>query len=581
MTIHEAGTAWATHARKHRTPTTILVLTLVGLLFAGLLPRSGAEAAASAPPAALFPKNGAFLGTWVKPRGGETTRDSIRRVEQQIGRRFAIDHQYYQWNTSIPTAHETWTVGQGRIPFINWKMPSPWRSVGEGSHDQWIASRADAFKTFGSPVYLSMHHEPENDGSFGSKGDFVRAFRHVVDIFRARGVTNVAFVWTMMAWSFDVRSGENIPDWYPGDDYVDFIGADGYNWAPLRPGARWTRFNDVFSDANGFAAQHDKPWMVVEYGAQEDPGDPSRKGAWLKDMLDTVKTWPLLKALIYFDSTKEYPWDTDSSSRTMAAYASISADQHLRQDAAVPPPTPTPTPTVPPSPTQTPPAPAPAGSATVLVNSLDVGELGRPLSIDNSSGGGSAFDSITQSGSSPIVFDRRDATGPGAGFSALHTSGKGGSAFYGWQDSLAWESTYWGRVYIRFNDPPKVGTLRLIRGKDGSDTIFAIVLASNGRLGMVNGSRERVGWLDERIELEGWARIEWTIDHAAGTAELRLYNDPGDTPTDIVRVTGEDFGAGTNRISIGRVGPERGATRFWTDVPSLSVVGWLGDDAAR
>ena len=302
---------------------------MLGLLLAGLVPRSGAEAAAPGPPAALLPKTGTFLGAWVKPRGGETIRDSIQRVEQQIGRKFAIDHQYYQWNSSIPTSHESWTVSQGRIPFINWKMPSPWRSVASGSQDQWIASRADAFKAFGHPVYLSIHHEPENDGTYGSQADYVAAYRHVIDIFRSRGVSNVAFSWTMMAWSFDVRSGESIQNWYPGDSYVDVIGADGYNWAPGRAGSKWTMAASVFDNVNTFATSRQKPWMAVEYGVQEDPSDPNRKAAWLADLTATAKSWPLLRGLIYFDATKAYPWDTDSSARSMQGYARMAADPHL------------------------------------------------------------------------------------------------------------------------------------------------------------------------------------------------------------------------------------------------------------
>ena len=161
----------------------------------------------------------------------------------------------------------------GRIPFINWHSSTAsgnvisWGSIARGEQDPWVIGRADAFIAFGSPAYLTFHHEPEdNVGRFGSPSDYVAAFRHIVDVFRAEGVTNVAFVWTMTALAFVHGSAESF---YPGDDAVDIVAADGYNWAPGQPGANWKPFQDVFSDANGFAIAHGKPFFVGEYGVQE------------------------------------------------------------------------------------------------------------------------------------------------------------------------------------------------------------------------------------------------------------------------------------------------------------------------
>ncbi len=153
-----------------------------------------------------------------------------------------------------PTSNETWTVAQGRIPFLNWKMPAPWSSVTNGSQDAWIAQRADAFKSFGSPVYLTLHHEPENDmAQYGSQSDFVAAFRHIVDIFRARGVTNVGWVWTMMAWTclitIPVRTSTG------GTSATELRRLRGCGRIELSPGrpTPWISFNDVFDLPRAFA----------------------------------------------------------------------------------------------------------------------------------------------------------------------------------------------------------------------------------------------------------------------------------------------------------------------------------------
>ena len=336
MAYEDGSRSWAYSVREHRVSASLVGLAAIIMLLATLLPRGTASAAASGPPASLFPANGAYFGSWVAPRSGESTQQAIQRVESQIGRTFAIDHQYYKWDSPFPTSEQTWTVAQGRIPFLNWKPQRTngssvsWASIASGAEDAAIIARADAIKAFGYPMYLAFHHEPEDDlATFGTPADYAAAFRHIVTVFRARGVTNVAFVWTMMSWSFNPNSGKNVDSYYPGDAYVDAIGSDGYDWYPGRAGDSWTAFQTVFQPTQNFAVAHGKPWMAVEYGAQEDPAVPGRKAQWLTDALTTIKSWTNCKALIYFDENKLYPWQTDTSASSMAAYAQMGHNPYL------------------------------------------------------------------------------------------------------------------------------------------------------------------------------------------------------------------------------------------------------------
>ena len=110
-------------SRNWRTGSRVAVAVAVcATLVASMISKSeSAGAAASGPPAVLIPTSGAYFGSWVAPRGTEPRTQAIERVEGQIGRRFAIDHQYYRWDSVFPGPYETWTRSQGRIPFLNWK----------------------------------------------------------------------------------------------------------------------------------------------------------------------------------------------------------------------------------------------------------------------------------------------------------------------------------------------------------------------------------------------------------------------------------------------------------------------------
>jgi len=57
---------------------------------------------------------------------------------------------------------------------------------------------------------------------------YIAAFRHIVDIFRANGATNVKWVFNVNC--DNVGNGTSYLGHYPGDNYVDYTSIDGYNW---------------------------------------------------------------------------------------------------------------------------------------------------------------------------------------------------------------------------------------------------------------------------------------------------------------------------------------------------------------
>jgi Glycosyl hydrolase family 26 len=312
------------------TARVVACLAIVGSATAIATP----PASASGPvyPSVLRPSKGVYLGTFVKPRRGESPQQAITRVETRIGRKFAIDHRYYKWDSTFPNSYDTWSWSKGRKLYMAWNARkrngtvTSWRSIANGSWDALIRKRAQAIKAWGHPMYLTFHHEPENDGKFGSKADFIAAFRHIVTVFHNVGVRNVAFVWTLMGNSFINGTAGS---WYPGNAYVDFVGSDTYNWYPGRKGTKWRSFAQGVGPTVAFAKAHSKPVMVAEYGCQEDPNHAGRKGDWFRNELTALKQWPIIKAVVYFDSPTIYPWVTDSTKSSMSGYRALASSVYL------------------------------------------------------------------------------------------------------------------------------------------------------------------------------------------------------------------------------------------------------------
>jgi beta-mannanase len=55
----------------------------------------------------------------------------------------------------------------------------------------------------------------------------VVAWRHLHDLFAERGADNVRWVWCPNATAFTDRTAQQF---YPGDGYVDWVCADGYDY---------------------------------------------------------------------------------------------------------------------------------------------------------------------------------------------------------------------------------------------------------------------------------------------------------------------------------------------------------------
>jgi beta-mannanase len=104
------------------------------------------------------------------------------------------------------------------------------RQVATGADDELIRQRADAVAALGRPVLLRWFWEMDGRryrNVAHSPREFVAAWRHLHDLFAERGADNVRWVWCPNATAFTDRTAQQF---YPGDGYVDWVCADGYDY---------------------------------------------------------------------------------------------------------------------------------------------------------------------------------------------------------------------------------------------------------------------------------------------------------------------------------------------------------------
>ena len=308
----------------------LVALALSVTLMSGVVSQTSQTAVAATP-------NPILWGAWA----GSSPLDpaTLGQFEQRAGKRPSIIHWGQPWwhnNSYVPFSPSDFEAvrQRGAIPLVDWGswdyaagIDQPQfrlADIARGAHDAYLIQWAQAARAWGHPLFVRF--DPEMNGWWlpwseqvngNQAGDFARAWRHVVDVFRAQGASNVNWVWCP-----NVVGAKSTPlsGLYPGNDYVEWTGMDGYNWG-TDEGNQWQSFSDVFS-GSAYNGDHntyqevldlapDKPMMIAEIGTSRNGGDPVH---WVRDALNTQlpNNFPQVKALVWFN------WDAGRPATELA-----------------------------------------------------------------------------------------------------------------------------------------------------------------------------------------------------------------------------------------------------------------------
>jgi hypothetical protein len=293
------------------------------------------------------------------PKYGE---EGIKAFESLIGHKIGSVLIYPSWQDSFPTKECQMIVNQGAIPHLTWELywPSPttWNTMDvdsngykamdevlAGKHDAYIKAFALHAKSFGKPVMVRFLHEfngnwymwggKKNGGAKGGPAKVIAVWKYVVNKFREVGADNVKWVWCPHGPSPD-RSNEawnNISNYWPGSDYVDWFGLDAYNWYPKDP---WGGNRPYDSFESCFRALYDscaklgnQPMMIAEFASGEFKYNGTTKADWIKDSFTRLKTeYPRIKIFTWFNIKKELDWRINSDSAAYSVFVNEMKDPY-------------------------------------------------------------------------------------------------------------------------------------------------------------------------------------------------------------------------------------------------------------
>ncbi|MFH1655634.1 MAG: glycosyl hydrolase [Candidatus Omnitrophota bacterium] len=156
-----------------------------------------------------------------------------------------------------------------------------------GKYDDNLKKIGTWIKKTNRPVYLRIGYEFDGPHNHYDPELYVKAYRYIADKFRAMGVDNVAYVWH----SYAHHTERPITDWYPGDEYVDWVAVSYFS--PVR------KYLERIVD---FGREHNKPLMIAEatpQGVGVTYGDYALE-RWYEPFFEFIDTYDV-KAVSYIN----------------------------------------------------------------------------------------------------------------------------------------------------------------------------------------------------------------------------------------------------------------------------------------
>jgi hypothetical protein len=262
------------------------------------------------------------------------------------------------WDEDFRAEAVTRAWEQGRVPMLTWEsrpiaskndvIDEPEYSLPviiEGGFDDYVRQYARDIVATGLPLIMRLDHEmngvwyPWNEVTSkgasingNSRGDYVKMWRHVHDIFEAEGANEY------VGWLWSPNIVNNLPSMqkdpaflaslYPGDEYVDWVGLSGYLRPAFKADQEFTFDYSFGASLDHLRALTDKPILLSEVGASETGG---HKPTWVKSFFESFLdeensdvigfAWFNLAVTTYVEGERSTnDWRIDSRSDSLLAF---------------------------------------------------------------------------------------------------------------------------------------------------------------------------------------------------------------------------------------------------------------------
>lgn len=243
--------------------------------------------------------------------------ERLGQLSVSAGASPTIIQVFTKWTETYPEQVVELSYQRGALPVLSWE---PWagsdhgtaqpryalRHILDGTFDEYITEFAAEVRSHEWPVAIRFAHEMNGhwypwseQAPYNEEGEYVAAWQHVHDLFKAAGATNAIWVWS--ANILRPVPEVSLEALYPGDDYVDWVGLTGYAVAETTAAAV---FEPTLEAVREFT---DKPVLITETGAQPSGHKPQ----WIEDFFNWLSDRSDVIGFVWFEYDAETGGNAD------------------------------------------------------------------------------------------------------------------------------------------------------------------------------------------------------------------------------------------------------------------------------
>jgi mannan endo-1,4-beta-mannosidase len=248
--------------------------------------------------------------------------DALSAFETKVGKPYYI-HFSSNFSYKFDSVAFKNVKDRGAVPVFSWAPTGiPIADVANGKYDTYMREWATAAKLHAGEIVLKFSWEM-NGTWFSWTGQDPAVYKamwtRAHGIFQSVGATNVK--WHFCPNVDPYNKFRRFEDYYPGNAFVDYIGADGYN----QGGGQTFEFLFATTYDRLRTVSGNKPFIVGETACTEATSGVS-KADWITAMFKSLPTrFPGITGLVWFhkveaDGSGHSDWVIDSSAASLSAF---------------------------------------------------------------------------------------------------------------------------------------------------------------------------------------------------------------------------------------------------------------------
>ena len=315
-----------------------------------------------------MPPDSAYTGAYVDFGEGEAqvSYDALVDFEHLTGKHLAVVAFGNFWgDQAFPENTVRIVSAYGAVPLMYW---SPWdkpyqenkgpdrfnlHHILSGQWDSYIDAWADGARAYGKPLLVTWGLEMNGtwfpwSGCYYGGGKiighreghplhagpetFKQAYRYVVDRVRARKAFNILWGFHVNNFSDPRQEWNSMARYYPGKDYVDWLGLSVYGKLSRSEG--WADFIDMMHTPYHEIGRLDpeKPIFLAEWGVGEFP--PGDKAGFIGEVFSRLPSqYPRVRLAVFWHERWE---NADGSYSNLRVNSSPEALEAYRKGVAAP-----------------------------------------------------------------------------------------------------------------------------------------------------------------------------------------------------------------------------------------------------